>query len=250
MKKNLSTTYIIRRLRALGASAFSTREFQDLFGVRPEEAYRVLHRLAGADAVRRIRQGLYVLVAHDDEVLGHSLYLGTRLVEPSYVAFWSALHFRGWTEQAPRVVFIANRRRSGTRAVGAHRFRLVRVSPRRFFGYEEAREGPFAFPVAEPEKAIVDALCAPGLSGGAGLVASALGEALPSLDLERLLEYGTRMGSRTLCSRLGYLLERSGAAAEPIREAASAAYVKLDPAGPRAGRFVARWRIIDNLGGA
>ena len=228
--------------------AFDDDEFARLFHLAPAQAYRVLHRLASAGALMRLANGRYVFAALGEApILGQPFFLGTRLVEPSYVSFWSALHYYGWTEQAPRIVFVANTRLSRRRTVEPYAFRLVKIPTKRFFGYTLAREADVEYPMAEPEKAVVDSLYLPGHAGGMEVVSSALGEALESLDLDRLGAYAVRMGVRSLVSRLGYLLERNRAAAGTLERAGSAVYVPLDPRGPRRGRFNARWKVIDNL---
>src|SRR5437867_5640143 len=102
MAQKLTTDYILRRLSRLGVTSFTTDEFRRLFRLDPPRAHQTLHRLARREVVHRLRHGGYVVAGPGDaEALGQPLFLGTRLVEPSYVAFWSALHFYGWTEQAP-----------------------------------------------------------------------------------------------------------------------------------------------------
>lgn len=228
--------------------AFEDREFARVFGLTSARARRVLHRLASGGFLKRLANGRYVVAAFGaSAALAQPFYLGTRLVEPSYVSFWSALHYYGWTEQAPRLVLIANTRLSLHRNVEPYAFRLVKLSAMRFFGYTTARDGPLEFPVAEPEKAVVDALYLPGHAGGMEHVASAIAEARDSLDRTRLVAYAVRMGVRSLASRLGYLLERNLVEAKDLVGAASTVYVRLDPGGPRRGRFNAKWKIIDNL---
>lgn len=228
--------------------AFDTDEFARLFHLAPAQAYRVLHRLVSAGALKRLANGRYVFVFFGGApILGQPFFLGTRLVEPSYVSFWSALHYYGWTEQVPRLVFVANTRLSGRRTVDAYALRLVRLRPTRFFGYTLAREGDVEFPIAEPEKAFVDSLYLPELSGGMGVVSSAFGEAIESLDVSRLEAYAGKMGVRSLASRLGHLLSRSGAESKALLCRRSSVFVKLDPRGPRRGRYDARWKVIDNL---
>lgn len=250
MPRKLSATYILSRLAEDGAEAFRTDEFRRLFGLRPVKAHAVLHRLAAAGVLRRIGKGRYVVVGFGRrEVLGQPFFLASRLVEPSYVSFWSALHFYGWTEQVPRTVFLANTRRTGRRQIDSYPVRLLKLAPKRFFGYTATRQADFEFPIAEPEKAIVDGLYLPGAAGGIALVADALGEAVGSVDRGRLAAYAAGMEVRSLCSRLGYLLSRHGMEAPGLRVCASRTYVKLDPAGPRRGRYDATWRVIDNMGG-
>jgi predicted transcriptional regulator of viral defense system len=102
--------------------------------------------------------------------------------------------------------------------------------------------------VADREKAIVDSLWLPSCSGGTSEVAKALAAAIEELNVDVLVSYALRMNSKSLCSRLGYLLERLDVDATALQDLASTAYVKLEPAGPRRGKYSSRWRILDNLG--
>ncbi len=249
--KNLTSTYIIRRLAELQVTSFRDQEFRRLFHLNPPQAYHVLHRLARSGVVHRIAPGRYVLGGPGPgAALGQPFFLATRIVEPSYVSFWSALHYYGWTEQAPRVMLVATTRLSGRRKLGPVAVRFVRLRPSRFFGYAAVRQGDVEFPMAEPEKAVVDSFLLPDLSGGMELVASAFQEALPGLDRPKLEAYATRTGVRTLASRLGYLLARSGTESEALRASTSSVYVRLDPRGPRRGRYDSHWHVVDNLAGA
>lgn len=228
--------------------SFRNEEFCRLFGLSRAQGYQILHRLVGSGLLYRIALGRYIVGGPGEgSPLGQPFFLATRIVEPSYVGFWSALAYYGWTEQAPRIVFVATTRRSGRRALGRISVRFVRLQPSRFFGYATVRQGNLEFPVAEPEKAMVDSLLLPEHSGGMELVAEALQEALPGLDRPKLEAYAVRTGVRSLASRLGYLLARSGIASEALRTAGSSVYVKLDPRGPRRGRYDSRWRVLDNL---
>jgi len=251
MARKLTTNYILLRLRDLRMTAFAPEEFARVFGLDPGQAYAVLRRLVASGRVARAARGSYVVAdPAGEESLGHAFFLGARLVAPSYVSFWSALHHYGWTEQMPRQALFATTRRSRRARVGAFPLRFVRLSPSRFFGYVEARQGPSAFPIAEPEKAILDCLCLPRYAGGMEEVAKAIAAALADLRVPILAEYAAKVGVRSVSSRLGFLLEEGGADAAKLRRSASRTFVPLDPEGPRRGRFDARWRVIDNRSGA
>ncbi len=73
--------------------------------------------------------------------------------------------------------------------------------------------------------------------------------AASELEIGVLESYALRMESKSLYSRLGYLLERLGIESAALLAAASSAYVKLDPARPRRGTYNSKWRVLDNLGG-
>lgn len=228
-------------------TAFDAAEFSRVLGLDRGKGPKVLRRLVAAGHVERVGRGAYVLADPSDLSLGEPYFLGTRIVAPSYVSFWSALHVYGWTEQMPRQALFATTKRSRRTRVGAFSLRFVRLAPSRFFGYVAASQGSRAYPIAEPEKAILDSLYLPRYAGGMEEVGKALAEALPRLRVPLLAEYAAKMGSRSLCSRLGFLLERAGVDAGALRASSSRAFVKLDPEGARRGRFDGRWKVIDNL---
>src|SRR3989304_6123701 len=61
MSKNLTTQYISRRLAEARMDAFDADEFARLFRLAPARAYRVLHRLASAGALKRLANGRHCL---------------------------------------------------------------------------------------------------------------------------------------------------------------------------------------------
>jgi predicted transcriptional regulator of viral defense system len=131
--------------------------------------------------------------------------------------------------------------------VESYLFRLVKLRPARFFGYVLQSQGPYEFPIADREKAIVDSLWRPALAGGTEEVYKCLREAIDELRLEVVESYALRMNSSTLTSRLGYLLEQEGIHSKRLIRGISSSYIKLDPREPRRGRFSSRWKLIDNL---
>jgi predicted transcriptional regulator of viral defense system len=80
-----------------------------------------------------------------------------------------------------------------------------------------------------------------------GEVARALAGGVGSLDMGLLAEHAAAMGSRSLCSRLGHLLERLGAEAPALLPLASKGFVRLDPGRPWAAGWDRRWRVNVNL---
>lgn len=248
MEKKLSTTYILDRLERLGARSFTTDEFLALFRLHEDRGYQLLHRLGRKGLIKRLARGRYALVGlGPGEILGQPFYLATRLVEPSYVSFWSALNFYGWTEQAPKMVLVANTGSSGRRSIDKYIVRLVRLSPTRFYGYTMESQAGYEFPIAEREKAVIDCLWRPSLAGRVDEVVKSLNDALEELRVDVLEDYAIRMGSKTLSSRLGYLLSRRGVESRALLENKASSYVMLDPRGVRRGQFNSYWNVIDNL---
>jgi len=180
------------------------------------------------ELVRPVRAGKYLLLGFQPErVLSNPMFIATHLAHPAYVPYWSALHFHGLTEQVPRTVFVATTRKCRPLDFDGTRFVFVRVAPYKFFGYRREMVGDLPVLVAEREKALVDSLDQPRYAGGLLEVAKALYHAREQLDPERLVEYANRMRNRSLCSRLGYLLDRFGQPVQGLN--ISQIFVLLDP---------------------
>jgi predicted transcriptional regulator of viral defense system len=169
------------------------------------------------------------------------------LATPGYVSFWSALHYYGFTEQAPLTVFVVTTVKKRPVVYRDQRFRFVTVQPRKLFGYRRETVGGLPVLLADEAKAIVDSLAEPRYAGGVAEVVRALHAAWPQAGVATLLEYANRMGDKSLGSRLGFLLARLGhpLAAGDLIHAASP--VKLDPSRPAGGPVDSLWQVNVNL---
>jgi predicted transcriptional regulator of viral defense system len=236
----------MRRLHETDLYYFSPATLAALFDVPIAKAYELLRRLKAEELVRPVEAGKYLLLGFQPErVLSNPMFIATRLAHPAYVSFWSALHFHGLTEQVPRTVFVATTRKRRPLDFDGARFVFVKVAPYKFFGYQRERIGDLPVLMAEVEKALVDSLDQLRYAGGLPEVAKALYQARQRLDVERLVEYANRMRNRSLCSRLGYLLDRFG---QPVKGLeVSQTFVLLDPQGQAEGPYNRRWRVRVNV---
>jgi predicted transcriptional regulator of viral defense system len=174
------------------------------------------------------------------------------LVSPAAVAYWSALNHHGMTEQIPRTVFVQTNhpvRRRPKEALGFS-FKVVSVSPKKFFGVvrDWINEQPFV--ITDKEKTIVDGLDLPKYVGGVGEIAKALKQAWEELDEAKLREYAARIGNSAVGKRMGYLMEALGFGdPEELRKAISLApgFSPLDPTLPKRGKHNRRWGLLINV---
>ncbi len=257
--QKLTSNYIMRRLFESDLYYFSASTLATLLNVSRVQVYEILRRLRREGLVRSVEAGKYLLLGYQPErVLANPYFIATRLCHPAYLSYWSALHFYGLTEQVPRTVFVATTRQHRRLNFDGATFVFVHLAPHKFFGYQRESIGDLPVLVAEVEKALVDSLDQLRYAGGLSEVAKALYAARERVDLERLVEYANRMRNRSLCSRLGYLLEQFGQPTEGLD--ASPSPVLLDPSKPiphkrrRAGtrgkaqrRYDARWRVWINV---
>jgi predicted transcriptional regulator of viral defense system len=245
-EQKLTTSYIMRRLHEGELYYFSPSDLAALFDVPMAKAYEILRRLKSEEVVRPVQAGKYLLLGFQPErVLSNPMFIATRVANPAYVSYWSALHFHGLTEQVPRTIFVATTRKRKPLDLDGARLVFVRVAAYKFFGYQREMIGDLPVLVAEVEKALVDSLDQPRYAGGLLEVAKALYQAREQLDPERLVEYTNRMRNRSLCSRLGYLLDRFG---RPVKGLdISQTFVRLDPQGKAEGPYDHRWHVRVNV---
>lgn len=218
-------------------------------------AARLLRHLAEQGWVARVQRGLYTTVpleAEDPALWSADPWaVAMAALAPGYVGGWTALHHWDLTDQVfAATVFITSRpvpRRR--RTIGDARLELRHRPERALFGTRRVwREGT-PVSISDRERTLVDCLDDPSLGGGLHHTVEALNVYAdgPSVEWERLVEYGDRLGNRTVFKRLGYLAETLGIVDEQLTDAClarvSAGTGRLDPARPASGSTTARWGL-------
>jgi predicted transcriptional regulator of viral defense system len=237
-----------QRLSRYELFAFNSRTFADLFELDKFQTSSLLQRMEQAGLIARVEQGKYIFLGLTPEkVLSNPLYIGSNLVVPSYISYWSALHYHGLTEQSPRKVFVAISRRKAELSFGKLQFKFVTIKSNLFFGYKREVHSELPIVVADEAKSILDSLYLPHYAGGITEVAKALQIAFEEklLDIPTLVDYANRFESPSLSSRLGYLLELLGQDAHGLQ--ISKGPVRLDPHNSELGTFNARWKLFVNI---
>ena len=269
LKKSVVGVELIRLLASEGDRIFSTdraRELAPRVGLKNSYLWEALYHLRRNGWLVSLRRGLYALSPTVPGVTpAHEFEIAMALVDPAAVSHWSALHHHGFTEQAPRKVFVLTatetsvprargakaQRAQGGYPVGDTTYQFVQVKPDRFFGTEKVWIGEARVTITDPERTLLDGLSRPGYCGDLSEVLHAFEVHLSGLDLDRIIQYALRLDAVTP-KRLGWVLERQGVdpskleglAALPIK-----GYRKLDPTGPRRGPCSKRWMIQENLPG-
>ncbi|HET7182228.1 MAG TPA: type IV toxin-antitoxin system AbiEi family antitoxin [Candidatus Limnocylindrales bacterium] len=212
-----------------------------------------LERLVRAGFIRRARHGLYEIVEQPLVSLPSEMVLalaGVPSAEEPYISWRSALVFHGLTEQLPRAIFIAVRKPRRSRRVGGARVQyVVQVDAKRYDVITAPLTGA-SIRVATREKAVLDCLDRPELSGGLPEIVRAL-SLRGQLDLNHLLDLALRYPSDALVRRLGFLLEALGLTnAKRLLKRVSPQDkpLLLDLEGLPDGEINQRWRVRDNVG--
>ncbi len=125
--------------------------------------------------------------------------IASELTFPSYISFWSALNYYGFSDNTPKKIFIATTKYSKD----IKNFKYVTLSKKRFFGYTSIGR----ITIAEKEKAIIDSLLFPKYSGGIKEIKKSIAVAKREIDFQKIINYALRVESKLVLRRLGYLLD-------------------------------------------
>ena len=248
---------LLTALAGAGRNVFTTAEARALLGGSQTATYKLLHDLIKGGWLHALDKGCYLIVpleAGPERCFTiHEFRLAHHLAPEDYIAYWTALHHHGLTEQIPRDVWVATSRRRQSITLLGVTYTFVTLRPHKLFGAQTVWIEGQAVTIADLEKSVVDALDHPEYCGGITEVAKALAVALEErgADPARLTEVALRMQNGALLKRLGYLAERLslpvGDCAAQWRAALSGGYALLDPGRPADGPAAARWRVRVNV---
>jgi predicted transcriptional regulator of viral defense system len=251
------TSHLLTTLSGQGKVIFTTQEAHEILGGSRSATYKLLHDLVKGGWLRSLGKGRYLIIplaaGPERRYTTHEFLVAHHLAPEGYIAYWTALHHHGLTEQVPGTIWMATPQRHPEATIAGVRYTFVTLRPYKVFGQQPVWVEGQSVPVADLEKSVVDALDHPEHSGGVGEVAKALTAAVTerNADWERLTEYALRMRNRAIFKRLGYLVEALSLSSKGFmdrwQDALSAGYAQLDPSRPAAGSFDRRWRVQVNV---
>jgi len=230
-------------------NTFTFDELVKISHTQKDVLWVILSRLEKKGWIERIEKGKYIIIPLGAEKGRYTLnefVIGSLLVKPYAIAYWSALHHYGLTEQIPNTVFIqttARKKRQKMKVFGVD-YKIVRVKKPKLFGIRKEWIEETQINITDREKTIIDCLDKPHYCGGLIEVAKALktGE----FDKNKLTDYAKKIGNSGVIRRLGYLCDLLQIDISSP-EIDTRNYLYLDPTMPKKGGRNAKWRLIINL---
>ncbi len=228
---------------------FTVQEALDTSDLKRESLNVLLSRLEKRGWIERIEKGKYMIVPLGSEKGKYTLdefVLGSTLVDPSCIGYWSALNYHGLTEQIPTTVFVqtTSRKKQREKKIFGVDFKIIKLKKEKFFGKESFWSNNEQVNITDKEKTIVDCLDKPQYCGG--IVEAAKGIRSGDFDEEKILEYIDRIGNTGVLRRFGYLCDLYGLDID-IPSIESRNYLLLDPTMPKKGDKSSKWRLTINL---
>lgn len=218
---------------------FSVEELHRLSAWRKNKIYNTLFSLKQKEILVKIQRDKYTLKKDISEKL---FEISTSTVIPSYISFWTALSFYGFTEQQIKTIQLVTTKQHPELKFNSRVIEVTAFGTKKFYGY--LRESNFV--IAEKEKSLVDSLYQPEKCGGFTEFANCLRNACGNISMKKFINYLIIFGNKSMISRAGYLLEEFGTNSEILQKYKSKTYIKLNPEKENFGEYNKRWNIIIN----
>lgn len=222
-------------LKRNNLSVFTSKDLRLLLSIDKTKAYNLVKALKKKGIIKPAGKRFLALSEAND------FSVGARVNSPAYISFWSALNFYGFSDQMPKLIFLAGVKRSRQ----INDFRYVTLSKERFFGYAMIQ----GIAIAEKEKAIVDSLLFPKYAGGIKEIRRCIKSASKEINVSKLADYALRMNSKAALRRLGFILEDlnlGGRIFKKLRRRIGKGYELLDPSLKRKNNFNKKWLLDVN----
>lgn len=237
-------SYLLRLINKNDMLVFGVPELTFLSSWSKAKVHNTLYSLEKKNLITRIRRNCYTIT----DMINENLFeIATESIKPSYISFWTALSYYGFTEQQPKLVQIVSIKQAGNMEFDSHRIQVTTYQPKRFYGYKKIGR----FVIAEKEKALIDSLYQLDKCGGLEEFIKCLKHSWEHLNKKTLADYLVRFCNKSLISRAGYLinilrLSRYEETISRLEKHKAEGYIKLDPKGKQIIGYDHRWRMIVN----
>jgi predicted transcriptional regulator of viral defense system len=229
-------------------------------------AKNILSKLESHGAAQRVGKGKYVIIPADvlyrrKSYVADPLILISELMKglDYYVAYLSAAHVHGVTEQMPFKTTVAVLKQLRPIRVGNVHISFVKLKESRFFGYNEIRYADGFLNVSDMEKTMVDCVDRQEICGGIAEVIRIISNAAEAkpIDWQKLVQYVRKYENQALAQRIGFIIELlterkkiqvDQRLLDDLSSLTSSKIYPLDVKAPREGKISKKWGIINNAG--
>src|SRR3989344_5097253 len=167
--------------------------------------------------------------------------ISTAITNPSYVSFWTAMSYYGYTDQQLNTIQVISIKQHAKLKINNFIIEPLVYNPKRFYGYQKVR----GIILAEKEKLLIDCLYKPEKAGGIEELKKCLKNMWDDIDQKKLIQYLLKFDNKSINSRLGCLLESLSIKARIISfllKHLPKGYIKLNPAKNTIPKYDKKWR--------
>ena len=224
---------------------FSNSLLQEKLSMTLPQINEALHRLIKNKLVIQLERGKYCRHNFSDEYV-----IGSFIAKNGGIAYWTALHFHGLTEQIPNVIYVQTTHAKLSKTIYGVRYKFIRVKEQKLVGFKTFGYGNHKFQVTDVEKTIFDCFDHPQYGGGYNEIIKGFNNA--ALSARKLVKYCKSVKNIAVTKRLAYLCEllekpKMDIFLKYARSVVNVNYDLFESNGKRRGETNSKWRLIMNM---
>ena len=237
----METLQIVKKLQEY--PTFNIDTFANIIDKEKTYAKMHLNRLKNRGIVKQIQRNVYTV--QEDPMI-----IASRIIWPSYISLWTALRYYNLTEQIPNKISVITPRSKSCKNIQIMNTTIVfeKIQPSYFFGFSKIKIQDFEVFIAEPEKALIDAVLLKKISTSE--IYFILQENIKNISTKKIVDYILRTKSKTLAKRFGWMLESLGC--NNVKYLTKQTYktlIPLDVSLRKSGLNNKKWGVIVNIRG-
>ena len=213
--------------------------------INKDKTYAKMHlnRLKNRGVVKQIQRNVYT-------VQEDPLVIASRIIWPSYISLWAAFRYHNLTEQIPNNISVVTTRSKSRESIQTMNATIIfeKIRPSWFFGFSKIKIQDFEVFMAEPEKALIDAVLLKKISTTE--IYFLLKENIKNISTKKIVDYVIRTRNHALAKRFGWMLESLECnCAKRLERQTYKTRIPLDVTRPITGINDKKWGVIVNIGG-
>jgi len=236
-------SYILKIITENNLILFGVEEIIRLTNWDRQRIYNVLHSLQKKNHIYRIKRNQYVLTENLKEKI---FRIATEIIEPSYISFWTALSYYGYTEQQIKTIQLVTTKQNQSISLSSFTIEPTTFHTKRFFGYKKIND----FVIATPEKAFIDLLYQLHKCGGLDEYCKCLKNAWDELNKKTFVQGLLLFDNKSMISRIGFIIDylclKKTVDIKKLKTNISQTPIILNPYGSKKATYNKKWNLLIN----
>ena len=236
-------------------SVYDAKKIAKSMGLKTTSVSYLLRTLSSQKLIRPIYKGNYVI---EDNILTgsplHKFEIAMHLAKEGAIGCWSAMSYHSLSDQVLSKVYVLapymneKKRSLYQYKIDGYDYLLIQIQKEHFWGIERQFVGEVKINITDLERTLIDGLMRPNYCGGFREVLNAFAIAKNRIDIDKIIDYGSRC-SIAVQKRLGWVLSHLSIEniAERMVIPETKYFDKLDSSGPRRGKQDKTWMILENI---
>ena len=186
----------------------------------------------------------------------HSFEIAMKIAKKGAISHRSALSYYELTDQVISKIYVTVPKERGANLstkklyeINGVNYELIRIAPQHYWGVKTIFIGEARIRITDLERTLIDGLSRPEACGGFREVLFAYEKGISKISPTTILSYAEKT-SLAVCKRLGLIFETLDVYQDIQKQIKSMPMPytqRLDAAGPRRGKVIKHWNLLENI---